>query len=143
MAEARDFEQAWLAKLSRGLHELAGADIRQRVMQGSEGLSSRSSRREVIEWSRQAMERLEALVDEERRRAILAGCACQYPRSDLQAIRQATQASGDMDLAHRMLQAQFEAFLSGVLHLEEPLIGEIVQRGWGSAGVQRGDRTRI
>jgi len=94
MPEECDFERAWLAKFSGSLDEIAGEDIRKEVMKESEELSAHSSRREVIAWSKQAMERLETLVDdEESRREIMTGCACQYPSSALQEIRD--EVSGD------------------------------------------------
>jgi hypothetical protein len=62
MPGEHDFERAWLAKFSRCLDEVVGEDIRKEVMRGSEGLSSHSSPREVIHWSKGAMERLESLT---------------------------------------------------------------------------------
>ena len=84
------------------------------------------------------MERLDAQVEEEKRKAILTGCACQYPKSDLQAMRKAYEATGDAALAHRMLREQFEAFLKDALALSAELVEEIVRRGWGAAGVMKG-----
>jgi len=147
MADPYDFERAWLAKFSHCLDEIAGEEIRKEVMVGSETLSAGSSpdlcepqsSAAVIAWSRQAMDRLDALVDEQRRRAIMVGCACQYPRSDLQAIREVFAGTGDVELAHQMLQEQFESFLRTVLRLDDELVAEIVERGWGSAGVKRGN----
>jgi len=88
MSAQKDFEQSWLAKFSSGLEEVVGEEIRKRVMAGSEGLSSDSSRQAVIDWSRRAMERLDALVDVEGRKRIMTGCACRYPRSSLREIRE-------------------------------------------------------
>ena len=139
MAEGHDFEQAWLGKLARCLEEVAGEDIRRQVMQGSEALSERSERSEVIAWTRGAMERLESLVDAQQSKDILAGCACQYPKSDLQAVRERYEATGDIGLAHRMLQARFVSFLRDTLGLSDALIEEVVARGWGVAGVMAGD----
>ena len=108
-------------------------------MKGSAGLASHSSRQEVIAWSKGAMERLDSLVDEEKRKQIMTGCACQYPKSDLQEIREGYEVTKDIDLAHRMVQEQFESFLKDSLQLSAELIEEIVRRGWGSAGVRKGD----
>ena len=139
MSEENDFERSWLTKFSQCLDEIAGGEIRKKVVVGSEGLSDRSSPQEVVAWSKQAMERLETLVDAKRRRAVMAGCACQYSRSDLQAMRKAYETTKDADLAHRMLQEQFEAFLKDSLKLKEELIKEIVNKGWGVAGVKKGN----
>ncbi len=134
-----DFEQAWLAKFARSLEEVAGPEIREQVMRGSEGLSEGSERSEVIAWTRGAMERLESLVDARQCRDIMAGCACQYPKSDLQAVRARYEATGDVTLAHRMLQERFVSFLRNTLGLSETLGEEVVAQGWGVAGVITGD----
>lgn len=139
MPDDQDFERAWLEKLSRCLDEIAGEGVRRRVMQGSEGLSSQSGRDEVVAWSQRAMERLDALVGEKERRDVMTGCACQYPKSELQEARQVYESTGNIDLAHRKLQEQFESFLRDVLALDDDLFAEIVRRGWGLAGIRRGD----
>ncbi len=140
MTKTQDFERAWLVKFSSCLDETVGEEIRKKVMQGSATLSSHSSSQEVIDWSKQAMERLDSLVDEGERRTIMTGCACQYPKSDLQEIRKRYEATGDIALAHQMLQEQFESLLRNGLKLSDELITEIVKRGWGSAGIQKSDR---
>ncbi len=139
MSEEQGFERTWLAKFSACLDEIAGERIRKEVMRGSEGLSSRSSRQEVIDWSRGAMERLESMVDEGKSKKTMTGCACQYPKSALQEMRRRYEATRDVDLVHQMLQEQFESFLRDTLQLSDGLIEEIVEKGWGSAGVKRGN----
>lgn len=134
-----DFEQAWLLKFSTCLDEIAGEDIREEVMRGSDDLSSHTDWQDVIDWSKGAMERLEALVDEQSRKRIMTGCACQYPRSALQAARERYAATGDVDRVHQMLQEQFEDFLRNTLALDDEVIAEIVRRGWGLAGVKQGN----
>jgi len=140
MPDSTDFERAWLKKFSSCLDETAGEEAQKKVMQGSESLSSHSSPQEVIQWSKRAMERLDSLVDEGERRAIMTGCACQYPKSDLHEIRKRYEETGDVGLAHQMLQEQFESFLRNSLKLSCELITEIVHRGWGSAGIHQGNR---
>ena len=126
MSEDVDFERAWLTKFSTLLYEVAGEEIRAEVMQGSASLSLAAQRDEVIHWTQGAMERLDSLVDVAQRRAILTGCACQYPRAALLGARKAYEESGDIDLAHRMLQEQFEAFLREALELDEELVEDVV-----------------
>jgi hypothetical protein len=140
MSDAYDFERVWLGKLSTALEQVAGAEVRLDVMKGSEALSSHSSREEVIVWSQRAMERLEALLYEGKRREIMTGCACRYPESGLQEARAAYQASGSINEAHRVLLKQFDALLRDALGLSDDLIEEVVSRGWGSAGVRQGNR---
>lgn len=139
MSQNNDFEHAWLAKFSRCLEEMAGIEIRDAVIAGSESLSDQSDRQDVIAWSQGAMERLDSLVDAPRRQAVMAGCACQYPKSALQGARQAYASNGDIDQVHQMLQEQFEAFLRESLKLQEEHVQDVISRGWGLAGVKQGD----
>ena len=140
MPETRDFERAWLAKFSHCLEEIVGKEIREAVMKGSAELSSQSDRQEVIRWSKAAMERLDTLVKEDKKRSIMTGCACQYPKADLQDLRAQYAATGDVDLVHSTLQERFESFLRNTLQLDEALIADIVSRGWGLAGIKTGNR---
>jgi predicted hydrocarbon binding protein len=139
MSAESDFEKYWLTKFSNCLDAHVGEEIRKTVMEGSEELSERSDRLEVIAWSKQAMDRLDSLVDDQNRREIMTGCACQYPKSDLKSIREAYETTGDINMAHRMLQEQFESFLKNTLKIDDEIFKEIVSRGWGAAGVKRGD----
>jgi len=139
MPQEFDFDHAWLDKFCNCLDEAAGEKVRTQVMVGSEGFSEDTSRGEVIAWTQEAMGRLESLLDDSQCRAVMTGCACQYPKSDLQDVREAYEASGDVDLAHRMLQEKFEEFLINVLNLSDEHFEAVVSRGWGLAGIKEGD----
>jgi hypothetical protein len=134
-----DFEQSWLAKFSRSLDEIVDKKTRDRIMAGSEGLSDESERQQVIDWSKQAMDRLNELVLADKRIEIMTRCACQYPRSDLQEIKGKYEATQDIDLAHKMLQAKFTTFLKNGLELDNGIAAEILRRGMGLAGKKEGE----
>jgi len=139
MESKLDFERMWLRKFATALDEFAGEEKRKEVMRGSKELSSASKREEVICWSRQAMERLTSLVDGKQVQDIMTGCACQYPKANLRDVRLAYEETGDVDVELGMLQEKFETFLKETMHLEEEMILQIVNSGWGSAGVRVGD----
>lgn len=134
-----DFEKRWVAKFSDCLGRSAGEEVRKKVLQGSERITSRSSGKEIIEWTRQAMDRLDALVDEEKRIEIMTGCACRYPESDLREIRDGYVKTKDIRAAHRMLRDRFLSFLKNTLGLEDDSVEDIMNRGWGLAGVRKGN----
>ena len=134
-----DFERAWLSKFSACLNQVTGEIVRERVMAGSEGLTAETDGRELILWTVGAMERLLALVGEGEAQKVMLGCACQYPKTGLAEVREAFEASGDLSVAHQMLQERFEAFLRDSLKLEESLVDEVLRRGWGLAGLRRGE----
>ena len=138
MAEQFDFERHWLTKLAASLEEHVGEAACQEIMAGSDALSDQSDRQKVISWSQQAIDRLEALVDEHTRQQIMLGCACQYGKADLQQAKEYYQTTADLDGAHRMLQDQFELFLRQGLKVDETIIAEVVARGWGLAGIRQG-----
>jgi len=139
MPSELDFERYWLDKFSTCLEQNAGETVRQAVMQGSESFSASTDREEIAAWTSTAMQRLEELVDEPTGKRIMTGCACRYPVSELQEIRQTYADTGDLDRVHTMLQQEFEAFLQGTLELEQTMIEEVIKRGWGLAGVLEGD----
>ena len=135
-----DFERYWLDKFSNCLEDVAGKEVRDQVMAGSERLSKASSQEAVIHWSQEAMQLLEDLVeDQSDRRQIMTGCACQYPVEDLQDVKRTYQESGDLDAAHRILQTKFEDFMRHTLNLPDDIFTEIVKRGWGLAGIRAGN----
>ena len=138
MAEQFDFERYWLSKLAASLEEHAGQAVCQQVMAGSDALSDQSDRQDIIAWSQQAIDRLEALVDEQTCQQVMLDCACQYGKADLQQAKEYYRTTADLDGAHRMLQAQFESFLRQGLKVDESIIAEVVARGWGLAGIRQG-----
>jgi hypothetical protein len=134
-----DFERSWLSKFSRCSQRIAGEEITREILQGSERFSSGSSQDEIIGWTKQAMDRLDALLEVEKRKEIMTGCACRYPQSELQDMKEAYEKTRNVDLVHQMLQDKFVWFLRNSLRLNDELVQEIVKRGWGLAGVREGN----
>lgn len=133
-----DFEKTWREQFADCIDAVAGEEVRREVMPDGKPLPS--GPREVIDWTRGAMERLDALLDERTRREVMTGCACRYPLARLQAAREAYGAAGDVAAAHRVLQEQFESFLRDLMGMDEDLVGEVLARGWGLAGALEGNR---
>jgi len=134
-----DFEQSWLAKLSRSLDDVVGTEIKEKIMAGSDNFSDKSERRTIIDWSKQAMEKIDQLGDEHERISILTRCACQYPKSDLREIRCEYEETKSVDSAHRMLKEKFFSFLKHGLKLNNTAIEFVLDKGMGLAGRKDGD----
>lgn len=139
MTEEYDFDRAWMDKFRTHLDEAVGEEIGEEVIQKCGALSSESSRLEVIEWTMQAMERLDSFVDEKASRSILSACACHYPKENLHEIKAVYATTKDIDQVQGMLQEQFESFLKNTIKVSDEMLAEIVDRGWGSAGIKRGN----
>lgn len=136
--QSLDFEKAWQTKLQRALHEHTCAHPGTGWIEGGDVLSSTSDRGQVIAWTRDLLEKMEARLACDVCRDVLTSCACQYPREQLQDVRQCYQQSGSYQLAHQMLQSRFEEFLRRTLHLSDQASEEIIRLGWGLAGILQG-----
>lgn len=134
-----NFERSWLSKLSSCVDRVAGEEIKKKVLQGSQRLSSVSSRDEIIGWTKEAMDRLDALLNEEKRIRIMTGCACRYPQSELQDLKGMYDKTRNVNLIHKMLQDKFVSFLRNSLRLNDRLVQDVISRGWGLAGVKKGN----
>ena len=137
MSEEFDFEKYWLNKFSKCLDEIVGEDIKKKILAGSENFTDNTIIDEKFSWSQKAIEKLDSLIDEENRIEIMTGCACQYPKQDLQEIKKKYEETKDFDLVHQMLQEKFENFLKDTLKLNEEYFNFIINRGWGLAGVRK------
>jgi hypothetical protein len=135
----QDFERAWLGKLAKGLDSIAGEELRQEIMEGGDTLSGDSDPQHITSWTNTLMNRMTTLMDEERARAVMASCACEYPKSDLQPLRVEYERTKDVSLVHQMMQERFESFLRDTLERGEELTAKVLARGWGVAGELKGD----
>jgi len=135
-----DFEKAWQGKLSAGLDQYLESDQHSQILDGGEQLTMESPTLEKIIWSCEMLDKLDKATDERSQQEILSGCACQYPKENLEEARGIYLETGDVDQVIDHLQVKFIGFLNEVLELEDPLIQEITSRGWGLAGVRDGTR---
>lgn len=141
MSEKFDFEQSWLKKFSRSIENVAGEEISKNILKGSESHSDESNREEIIKWSKEALEKLEDLIDNKKIMEIMTGCACQYPKKQLQEIRKRYEETKDIGIAHKMLQERFKNLLHNpTLGLTKVIIDDILEKGWGSAGIIRANK---
>jgi len=131
------FEDQWLAKFSKGVENTVGSAVRLKVMKGSDRLAASANQQEVIDWTIEAMDRLDDLVDAKSRRDIMTGCACHFPDQRLLPLRAEYQRTKDIDKVHMMLRQLFVSDLKNVLKLDDELVNKILSWGWGVAGVRR------
>ena len=133
-----EFEKQWLAKFRNCIDRVAGKNVSVEVLQGSKGLPELSGT-DVNDWTRNTMEKLEALVDDDQLIEIMTGCACQYPRTGLKQFREKYAETGNLELVHAMLQEQFIESTSKFLNLTDEEVESIREWGWGVAGVLQGN----
>jgi hypothetical protein len=142
----------WLEKFSQSLDQITGVDMRKEIMKGSEILSpiprcpffasfpiDYENRIRTIDWTKEAMEKLDASVDEDRRIEVMTRCACQFPKSLLKNIREVYEENRDVEEVHHLLKNQFLDGLKRTLK-DETLFRKIRGWGWGVAGVKEEER---
>ncbi len=139
MSDDFDFDKYWLRVFSMCLEDIAGNDIKQTILEGSEEISTESTREEVLEWSQKAMNNLDDLVTEDQKYEIMTGCSCQYPRKNLQKYKALYVETNDLALVHSKMKADFEIFLKDNLKLEPRYFNEIIKRDMGMAGRLNGN----
>jgi len=137
MPEEFDFEKYWLNKFSKCLGEIAGENIQKEILAGIEKFSDETSANDKFNWSQKAMEKLNSFVDGEKRIDLMTGCACQYPKEELQEVKKKYEETKSIDLVLQMLQDKFENFLKNTLKLNKEYFIFIVERGWGLAGIKK------
>jgi hypothetical protein len=94
-----------LERLGENLARFAGEQVRQQVTVGLEGFG-KSSERERGAWFQAAMERLDALVeDEDTRRNVMISCAHCFPNWRIEALRAEYERSGDLDALLEIMRA--------------------------------------
>lgn len=135
----QDFEQAWLGKLAAGLDSIVGEQLRAEVMQGRESLSADRGPEASTDWTRLLMARMNTMLGQEKAREVMTRCACEYPKTSLNPIRQEFERTGDVGSAIRMLQSGFESFLRENLKLSDELADRVIALGWGVAGRLEGN----
>lgn len=134
-----DFEKNWRDRFAENIEARAGKKTCEQIMAGNEASSVRSDRSHVIAWTVNAIQRLDHLLDTTTCIDIMTGCACQYPKDELQDIKNVYEETGDIRAAHQMLQEKFIVFLRRTVDLTDEVITDIIGRGWGLAGVMEGD----
>ena len=88
----------WLEGLKENLSRLAGEEIQEEVMAGSEELSKDSSPGELAEWFKGAVERLDELADEETRRSVMMdSCPEVFPKKRIKILKNRYEETGDLD----------------------------------------------
>ncbi len=108
-------------------------------MKGSDRFAASVNQQDVVNWTIEAMDRLDDLADEKNRREIMTGCACHFPEQRLLPLRAEYQRTKDMDKVHTMLRQLFVSDLKNVLKLDDELVNKILSWGWGVAGVIKGN----
>jgi len=90
--------KGWLDRFDKSLQRFSDESVRERVLEGSEGLTQSSSPKRRADWVSGAMERLEASIsDEETKRQIILACSHVFPKTRIKKLREVREKTGSID----------------------------------------------
>jgi hypothetical protein len=78
-----------LVSMENCMEQLAGKTIAAKVMEGSEQITEKTDKRKTAEWIKNAMEELNALVDEKTRVQIMQNCGYNCAKKNSKVIERA------------------------------------------------------
>ncbi|MCW4051194.1 MAG: hypothetical protein NWE89_15835 [Candidatus Bathyarchaeota archaeon] len=133
-----DFERQWRIKLNNSLRDYLPKDKAEEYRRDPDA-EPEDLRAHAIELSRSLLMELES-HDPEAANDVLTGCACQFPKSQLNEMKHVYAETKDLEKVHDMLQGQFVENTRGFLNLSDAQVSDIEERGWGVAGVIEGGR---
>ena len=88
----------WAERFAESVADIAGEAVKKDVMRGCEKLGSHPTPSKRARWIKGAMERLDALVDEETRKRIMINtCPHVYPRKRIEKLRKQYEQLGSVD----------------------------------------------
>jgi hypothetical protein len=107
-----------LVAMENCVEQLAGKTIATKVMEGSEQITEKTDKRKIAEWVKNAMEKLDALVDEKTRVQIMQNCGYNCAKKNSKVIERA--------VARRKKYASTDEFLEA--EQQKPMRGTRLSR---------------
>ena len=127
----------WIMKLESALDKYEEHGIKNFVLEGLPSIEL-SDEKKFIEFENESIIKIDTLLDEKQRKNIFSSCSCTYPKEKLQTIKEKYNETHDLQLAHQMLQEQFERDIE-----EVPFKDKMIAMNWGLAGVLEVDKIII
>lgn len=107
-----------LVAMEHCVEQFAGKTIAVKVMEGSERITEKTDKRNIAEWVKTAMEKLDALVDEKTRVQIMQKCGYNCAKKNSKVIERA--------VARRKKYASIDEFLR--VEQQKPMKGTRLAR---------------
>ena len=102
-----------LTVLERNIEVLAGKPIAKKVMEGSEEITERTDKRKTAEWVKQAVEKLDALVDNDAKIRIMENCGANCAKVNKKVIQKAKARRSKFRNMDEFLAAEQKKPMSG------------------------------
>jgi hypothetical protein len=108
-----------LVVLEKNIEVLAGKSVSKRVMEGSENITEKTDKRKTAEWVKKAMEKLDALVNEDARIKIMENCGHNCANVNKKVIQRAKARRTKFRSLDEFLAAEQKKPMSGTRLVRE------------------------
>ena len=108
-----------LAVLERNIEVLAGKSIAKKVMEGSEKITEKTDKRKTAEWVKQAVEKLDALINEDAKIRIMENCGANCAKVNKKVIQKAKARRSKFRSMDEFLAAEQKKPMSGTRLIRE------------------------
>ena len=102
-----------LVAMENCVEQLAGKTIAAKVMAGSEQITEKTDKRKTAEWVKNAMEKLDALVDEKTRVQIMQNCGYNCAKKNSNVIERAVARRKKYASINEFLEAEQQKPMKG------------------------------
>ena len=97
-----------LVPIEKNVEHYAGKEVSKKVMEGSENITEKTDKKKTALWTKDAMERLDSLVDEKTRIQIMNNCGKNCAEINKRVIQKAMERRKKFELFEEFLKAEQE-----------------------------------
>lgn len=112
-------KHSMLVALEKNIEFVAGEAVSRKVMEGSEDITEKTEKRKIAEWVKGAMERLDALVDEETRVQIMESCGYSCAEVNWRVLERAKARRSKFRSVDEFLAAEQQKPMAGTRLIRE------------------------
>ena len=138
-------QKEWIEKLEQGFDKHSDENTKNFIL-SNKPADADSDELKLIEFTIQAVNKMDTMLPEDIKREILINCSCHYPKDRLQELKNLYNQTGNIDKVHQLLEEQFESTLYNPSEFESEFSSvkdeykqKIIERNWGLAGEKIGD----
>lgn len=104
-----------LLPIEKCIEHYAGAEVAKKVMEGSDDITEKTDKKKMALWTKDAMERLDALVDEKTRIQIMNNCGSNCAEINKRVIQKALERRKKFPTFEEFLKAEIEKTQKGTI----------------------------
>ena len=97
-----------LIPIEKNIEHYAGAEVSKKVMKGSEDITEKTDKKKTALWTKDAMERLDSLVDEKTKIQIMNNCGSNCAEINKRVIQKAVERRKKFSAIDDFLKAEQE-----------------------------------